>query len=142
VRSTDTEDYCDVYFRATSEELTLQQLVSLTTLPYDSESWSKGDSHPRTGLPRKFSSLVLKLPQNPGELNRKLQLLLSFLEQDLVGVKKLIDYYHGGIQVHIIFHNGNTMLGGLHLDKEDIRRLAALNVEIDFDLYAEGSLFK
>jgi hypothetical protein len=34
------------------------------------------------------------------------------------------------------------MLGGHHLDKDIIKRLAALNLELDFDLYAEGNFFK
>ena len=41
-----------------------------------------------------------------------------------------------------IFHNGNTMPGGFHFNKQLISRLNALEVEIDFDLYAEGRLFK
>ena len=41
------------------------------------------------------------------------------------------------IQVATVFHNGNTMLGGHHPDKDIIKRLAALNLELDFDLYAE-----
>lgn len=44
-------------------------------------------------------------------------------------------------QVASSFHNGNTMLGGHHLDKDIIKRMAALNLEIDFDLYADGNKF-
>lgn len=48
----------------------------------------------------------------------------------------------GHIQAIIIFHNGNTMLRGTHIDSENIKRMAALNLEIDFDLNAEGKFFK
>ena len=43
------------------------------------------------------------------------------------------------IQVASVFHNRNTMLGGFHLDKHLLRRMNALNLEIDFYFYAEGS---
>jgi len=141
VRGTDTQDYCQVYFRATSEELTLQQLANFTSLP-PSGGWSKGDLRGKGSATYSFSSLVLELPQEPGELYAKLKPLLSYLAQDLVGIRLLADKYYGIIQVHTIFHNGNTMLGGLHLDRADIQQLAALNLEIDFDLYAEGNFFK
>jgi len=38
--------------------------------------------------------------------------------------------------------NGNTMLGGVYLNQPIIQRLTALNLSIDFDLYAEGNFFK
>lgn len=50
--------------------------------------------------------------------------------------------YSAGIQVVAIFHNANTMPGGVHLKKEYIRRIAALDLSIDFDLYAEGKFVK
>jgi hypothetical protein len=40
-----------------------------------------------------------------------------------------------------MFHNGNSMLGGIHLDISVLQRLTALNLGIDVDLYAEGNLF-
>jgi len=40
------------------------------------------------------------------------------------------------------FHNGNSMLGGPGISKETIKRMAALNVGIDFDLYVSGKTYK
>ncbi len=34
------------------------------------------------------------------------------------------------------------MLGGHHLDLKIIKQLADLNLEIDFDIYADGNFYK
>jgi len=39
-------------------------------------------------------------------------------------------------------HNGNGMVGGPTLDKNSIKRMNDLNLEINFDLYLEGKKFK
>lgn len=141
VRWADIEDYCRVYFRATSKELTFQQLAALTTLP-PNEGWSKGDKRKNSTNLYTFSSLELALPQEPGAFEDNIGPLLNILEQDPVSIRQLVELFGGGIQAHIIFHNGNTMPGGAHLDQLAIRRLAALNLSIDFDLYAEGNFFE
>ena len=78
----------------------------------------------------------------PDEFENKLCKLLDFLEKDIDGIRRLADAAHGQIQAASIFHNGNTMLGGFHLDKHLLGRLNALRIEIDFDLYAEGRFFQ
>lgn len=72
----------------------------------------------------------------------KLKQLLDFLEQDKEGIANLANNANGHIQVTINFHNSNTMLGGPMIDKNNIKRISALNLEIDFDLYAKGNFFK
>lgn len=141
IMGADTEDFCYVSFEAYSESLSLQQLASLTNLR-PTNSYDKGDKIGIGDLTADGSSMEFKPNPEPGATEEKLKKLLSFLEQDVTGVRRLVDEAGGIIQVHTVFHNGNTMLGGIHLDKEDIRRLAALNLEIDFDLYAEGNFFK
>jgi hypothetical protein len=140
VRFADTEDFCQVYFSAYSEELTLQELSSLTALE-PTESYDKGDKLIRN-LIAKGSSVKFQPSPEPDTFANKLKHLLAFLEQDINGIKRLASEASGGIAVHTIFHNGTNMLGGFHLDKSDIQRLAALNLEIDFDLYVGGNLFK
>ena len=137
----DTEDFCFVSFDAYSESLSLQQLASLTSLE-PNDSYDKGDKLGIDDLTANGSSIGFMPNPEPGATAEKLKKLLTFLEQDVIGVRRLADEAGGIIQVHTVFHNGNTMLGGIHLDKEDIQRLAALNLEIDFDLYAEGNKFK
>jgi hypothetical protein len=68
--------------------------------------------------------------------------LLDFLETDKVGVKNLVKKAEGYIQVAMEFHNGNSMLGGPNINKETVKRMAALNIEIDFDLYVSGKTYK
>ena len=140
IRFADTEDFCQVYFSAYSEELTLQELSSLTTLE-PTESYDKGDKLIRS-LIAIGSSVKFQPNREPDTFANKLKYLLDFLERDISGIKRLASEASGCIAVHTIFHNGTEMLGGLHLDKSDIQRLAALNLEIDFDLYVGGNLFK
>jgi len=140
VRFAGTEDFCQVYFSAYSEALTLQELSSLTSLA-PTESYDKGDKLTRSLLAA-GSSIEFQPNPEPGAFASKIKNLLDFLEQDEKGIRRLASEASGGIAVHTIFHNGTNMLGGFHLDKSDIQRLATLNLEIDFDLYVSGKLFK
>jgi hypothetical protein len=140
VRFADTEDFCQVYFSAYSEELTLQELSTLTVLK-PTESYDKGDRLTYKSVAT-GSSVTFQPNREPDTFATKLKHLLDFLERDIDGIRRLASEASGCISVHTIFHNGTNMLGGFHLDKSDIQRLAALNLEIDFDLYAAGNLFK
>jgi hypothetical protein len=136
-----TECFNDISFQASSETIDFDELASLTNLKSTS-GWHKGDLR-RSGKATYKNALIRFTPNpEPDEFEDKLKKLLDFLEQDSTGIKKLIDFAEGHIQATIIFHNGNTMLGGPHIDKESIKRMAAFNLEIDFDLYAEGKFFK
>ena len=115
--------------------------MALTTLK-PTESWNKGDQRRVGGALRKQSSIEFEPYPGPGEFEVMLKQLLTFMEQDPTGVRTLVDTAEGYLRVISVFHNGNTMLGGLHLDKECIQRMATLNLEIDFDLYAEGNFYK
>jgi hypothetical protein len=136
-----TENYNAVYFRATSGELTLDQLSALTKLKA-TKGWSKGDPRKWGNSVYDFSAIHFEPDPGPDEFEDKLNHLLDFLEQDRPGVSKLVDNAYGYIQVATVFHNGNTMLGGHHLDKNTIKRLGALDLEIDLDLYAEGNSYQ
>ncbi len=136
-----TEYYNDILFQASSESLDFDELSALTTLK-PTGGWRKGDLKHTGNATHKYTLIRFNPYPEPDEFEDKLKKLLDYLEQDPVGVKKLVDLAEGYIQVAMIFHNGNTMLGGLHIDKESIKRMAALNLAIDFDLYAEGKFFK
>ncbi|MGI4761313.1 MAG: DUF4279 domain-containing protein [Janthinobacterium lividum] len=140
VRFAGTEDFCQVYFSAYSEALTLQELSNLTALE-PTESYDKGDKLIRN-LIAGGSSVKFRPNLEPDTFSSKLKSLLAFLERDIRGIRRLANEASGSIAVYTIFHNGTNMLGGFHLDKSDIQRLAALNLEIDFDLYVSGNLFK
>jgi len=140
VRHIDTQAYHSVYFRATSKEISFEDLKALTTLK-PTGGWNKGDKKKYGNLCYGFSAL--KLEPNPGadEFDDKIKKLLDFLGQDKGGVRALVEKAEGYIQVATNFHNGNTMLGGHHLSREIINRMASLNLAIDFDIYADGNKF-
>jgi hypothetical protein len=141
IKGIETKPYNTVYFRATSDKLNAAELSSMTTLKA-TKSWDKGEKRKHGDSVQKFSSVVFDPNPEPDEFTDKLKKLLDFLEQDRVGVRRLVDNADGYVQVAMKFHNGNTMLGGPNLDKEIIRRMSELNLEIDFDLYADGNPFK
>jgi hypothetical protein len=141
VKWVDTEAGHRVYFKATSDDLNFDQLASLTTLK-PTAGWSKGDKKRYGNSPYSFSCVQFMPNPEPDEFEDKLNKLLDFLEADIEGIRRLVDVACCQIQVATIFHNGNTMLGGFHLDRRQLSRLGALDVEIDFDLYAEGRFFK
>lgn len=140
VRAVGTEPYNSVRFVASSESLDLKELSELTTLKY-STGKNKGDKRGQNGM-WNYSSISFEPNPEPDEFEDKLRKLLSYLEQDKLGVSNLIEQGKGYVQVAIEFHNGNTMLGGPHLSLESIKRLSELNLAIDFDLYVGGNSFK
>jgi hypothetical protein len=141
VRGVGTENYNSVYLKVISDQLSFQELSSLTKLQPTS-GWSKGDLRKSGKSNYNFTALHFEPNTEPDEFEDKLKKLLDFLDQDKEGILKLIEQTNSQIQVATVFHNGNTMLGGHHLDKETIKRLSFYNLEIDFDLYAEGKFYE
>jgi hypothetical protein len=141
VRAVGTEYYNAVYLRVTSDDLSFQELSSLTKLK-PTGGWGKGDARKSGNSFYKFSALHFEPNPEPDEFEDKLRKLLDFLERDKDGIVALTEKASVHVQVATIFHNGNTMLGGHHLVRDIIKRLAGLNLEVDFDLYAEGNFFK
>jgi hypothetical protein len=139
VRAVERESGNSVYFVASSEILDFTQLSELTTLT-PTRGRNKGDK--RGGTFWKNSIIIFEPNSEPDEVEDKLKKLLDFLEQDKLGIKKLVDNAEGYIQVIMEFYVHNTMLGGVTLNKEDLRRIVDLNLQIDFDLHASGKPFK
>jgi len=134
-----TEDWHCVTFHATSETLNVHQLTALTSLK-PTKTQNVGDQRGRNGQWR-YHAIEFEPTPGPDTFECKLDKLLTFLEQDAGGIRSLADKAGGYIRVISVFHNGNTMLGGPHLGKRIVQRMAALNLAIDFDLYAEGNFF-
>lgn len=129
-----------VYFFATSENLTENELKSFTTLSvYD--SWNKGDLKKNGRSARRFSALKIMLNTEPDEFEDKLSKLLNYLETDEKGVRELVEKAEGYIQVAMEIHNGNGMIGGPSINRESIARMNRLGLSIDFDLYVRGNSF-
>ena len=136
-----TEAFHRVYFRATSESLTIDELKAMTHL-VPTETWNKGDLRKSGNSHYTFSNFTILPNPEPDEFEDKLKKLLDLLEQDKEGVKRLSEKAHGYIQVAMDIHNANGMIGGPHLDTSDISRMNELGLSIDFDLYIGGNLFK
>jgi len=136
-----TEAFHRVYFRATSETLTADELKSMAKLT-PTEFWNKGDLRKSGNLKYKFSNFTLLPNPEPDEFEDKLKKLLDILEQDKDGIKMLVDNANGYIQVAMDFHNANGMIGGHNIDAEDIKRMSNLRLSINFDLYVGGNEFK
>ncbi len=132
------EEESHVHFIAVSEELSANEIRKMTSLE-PSKYWSKGE---RKGLAGKSNKVFFEPTPEPLPVEQKINRLLDFLETDLDGVKRMVEKGGGYIQVVIEYHNGNTMLGGFFLNTKIIKRLASLNIEIDFDLYAVGNFYK
>ena len=141
ITSIGTEPYHRVYFIATSESLTAEELKTMTILS-PTEVWNLGDF--RTNRKRKYNYSGIKFLVNPepDEFEDKLNKLLDFLDQDEKGIRKLVQKANGYIQVAMDIHNGNTIIGGPYLNANTIKRMGNLGLSIDFDLYTAGNCFK
>jgi hypothetical protein len=136
-----TEAYHRVYFRATSETLSADELKAMTRLT-PTEFWNKGDLRKTGKSNHTFSNFKILPNPEPDEFEDKLKKLLDFLEQDKDGIKQLVDNANGYIQVAMDIHNANGMIGGHNIDTDDIKRMNDLGLSINFDLYVGGNSFK
>jgi hypothetical protein len=78
----------------------------------------------------------------PNALEDKLEKLLTFLEQDREGIRALGKKSKVWVSATIDFHYGNQLLGNALISQDNIKRLADLNLAIEFDLSAWGNPFK
>ena len=136
-----TEDWHQLSFHATSETLGVPQLSALTSLQ-PTHTLNKGDNRGNAIRKWPYHSIEFEPNPEPAPFEEKLEKLLTFLEQDAPGTRSLVDKAGGYIRVISEFYNGNTSLGGIVLDQEAVRRMAALNLGVDFDLNAEGNFYR
>lgn len=144
VKEVGTEPFHSVYFRASSDNLSLQKLTGLTKLTF-TRGRNKGDRknpNGREDVVWKQSAIDFEPNPEVDEFEDKLTKLLDFLEHDKEGVESLVNRADGYIQVYSSFHNGNTLIGGHHITLDHIKRMSKLNLEIDFDISADGNFFK
>jgi hypothetical protein len=137
-----TEPFHSVYFRASSDKLSMNELSHFTKLT-STGGRNKGDNkNPNGEIVWKESTIFFEPNPEVDEFGNKLTKLLDYLEQDIDGVEKLVRNAGGYIQVYSCFHNGNTMIGGHQISKDQINRMSKLNLEIDFDISAQGNFYK
>ncbi|MEO1590875.1 MAG: DUF4279 domain-containing protein [Cyanobacteria bacterium J06632_22] len=95
-------------------------------------------SHPRTPNVKFKENRWYFEPQKgvPGNLENKLNFLLDQLESAQLMIADLQDECE--IYICICYAGYRGWMGGWHIDKATIRRIAALGAEVDLDLYAYG----
>ncbi|MBN9482876.1 MAG: hypothetical protein BGO70_08365 [Bacteroidetes bacterium 43-93] len=136
----DSERSVHLSFVANSENLSSADLASLTAL-IPTTTWEKGQI--RHNIPHRTSGINFIPNEEPDTLDNKLLHLLDFLESDKSGIDAVIkaaDYTC--IFATIDAHNGNEHIHGVYLEPPILKRLADLDVSIDFDFYARGNLYK
>ena len=72
----------------------------------------------------------------PGDLGSKLKFSLERLEPVEANITSLQDECE--VYIGICYEGYRNWMGGCHIDRETIRRIAALGAEVDLDLYAYG----
>jgi len=115
----------------------MQDMTSLQA----SEKFSKGN---RRGFGKSFYSYnELNFEPNPeaDTFENKLNLLLSFLEQDKNGVNLLVEQANAYVQADVDIHYGNGLIGGPLISKKSITRMCALNLAIEFSQFVTGNPF-
>ena len=135
-----TENGNQVYLTATSKNLTFEQLSELTKLS-GLTGWSVNDDRKIGKGKYNFSRLSLEpIKSRAYELETKLKLLLTELEKDVEGIKKLTENADVIISVnHQQYIDGNK---GIHFDINTISRMKKLNLGIDIDQYVYGNELK
>lgn len=141
IQNIGTESRNQVIMRATSDELTCHELQSLTKLKA-TKSINKGDFKRNKKLKYAYSVLDLEPNPEPDAFEDKLEKLLVFLEQDREGIHALAKKSNVWVSATMDFHYGNQLLGKAYISLDNIKRLSALNLAIDFDLAAWGNPFK
>src|ERR1700742_318484 len=76
-----TEPHHSIYFRATSEVLSFEELSQLTALK-PTEGWNKGDKRKYGNSQYSFSCIEFMPNREPDEFEAKLNKLFDFLEKD------------------------------------------------------------
>jgi hypothetical protein len=97
------------------------------------DSWKKGDLHPKRGMERKFSrwSLCSRLEADRS-LEDHIRDVLVQLEQNPSEFQKLAREFCGCMQLVGYFHEGYP---GLHFEADLIEGLAKYGLSVDFDFY-------
>ena len=129
-----------IYFKAVSERYNNTYLREMTHLEI-TQSWNKDDQRKSKVGSYDFSCIMIESDKKPDSFERKLDVLLSELLKDLAGIRKLSEMAETTLQAVIHFHNGNGMTGGPHLSEDHIKKLAQLNLSLDFDFYISGKQY-
>lgn len=141
ISAVDTAPFIGITFLPTSEELTLQGLLNLTTI-MPTKTISKGDFFSNGKFQYSYNGLEFNTTSEPDKFGSKLNSLLNFLETDIEGVKELSRQTNcKDLFVTVDYHIGNGNFTGIYLDNQAINRLSKLGLQLTFDIYATGNRF-
>ncbi|MDO3412205.1 DUF4279 domain-containing protein [Saccharibacillus sp. CPCC 101409] len=134
-----------VYCELSSETVDLDDLKRLLPIEPDRQR-QKGSPRPirssastgRTPPPYTFSALFVEPDKRRyADAEAKLESLLDLLERH-AGHLPLPDALDVDAFIEIAYYGYKEEMNGIHLDAKTMRRLAALGLELDIDLYAGG----
>jgi hypothetical protein len=132
-----------IHYSVRSDTVSVEQLKQLTHLS-PTNMMKKGDSY-LLGLHKKiyeYNGLEFSCSGEPGEVDEKLRLFLSYLSSDADGIKSLVqETGENKVWITVIYHIGTGMFSGLFLTTDNIKSLANLDLEVVVDLYAVGNPF-
>lgn len=138
ISSVDTAPFIGISFDPSSENLSVEELMSLTTIK-PSGIITKGDFSSNGKFKYSYNRLEYTAYSEPGRLDSKLNTLLDVLEVDIKGIKELSQQTGcKDLFITIVHHIGNGNFTGLWLDNETINRLSKLGLQLTFDLHARG----
>lgn len=136
----DTENATRVYLKVTSEVLDFDHLSELTILR-PLTGWSNNDLRPSGKSKYDFSCMKFEpIKSQAYQLESKLELLLTSLEQDFDGVINLTK--KGNAIISVCLNQCISGNKGIHLDDKIISRMNKLNLGIDIDQYVYGKELK
>ena len=140
INGVETENGHRVYLTATSEYLTHNELSDLTKLR-PLTGWNKNDLKKNEKSKHTFSRISFEPTKSQAyELEQKLKILLTELEKDKNGIKKLTEKAETYISVcSSLYIDGNK---GIVFDAGIIKRMSELNLGIGIDQYVYGNELK
>lgn len=136
IYSVDTTPLFVVSFSITSEEYSLTDLLSLTTIK-PTNTIKKGDKLNRK-IYYNYNGIGFDSYKKPGLLIDKINYLLDLLETDKKGIKNLIKLTKcNSIWLTVVYYNGYGTFSDVSIPKKVIKRLSLLGLELIFDIYAK-----
>lgn len=141
ITGTRSEPKYEISLRAISENLSDKELMKFSKLR-PIKNWNIGDVRKSGNSFYKFSSLIFKPNQEPDFFENKLNAALDFFESDKDGILKLSENSYSTLQIVTTFHNGNTLLDGIFISKENLKRISDLKLNIEFEGFAKGNFYK
>lgn len=124
----------------TSADKGIEELLSMTVLVPD--SWEdRDDSIGDDGEHEDGSALYFEPNPGWGGFAEKMDKMLTYLETDVEGVRRLVAEANAFLHVCNCYHVKYIQNEAMELDKKTMSRLVALGLSVNFENQAEGEYF-